>query len=494
MATYINDLYSDSLTTLTDLYQLTMAQGYFHHHREDDEAIFYHHFREPPFGGGYAVAAGMSPLAEFIDDFSFDESDLEYLSTLKGNDGDTLFEDAFLNYLGNLELDVNVRAVPEGTLVFPHEPIVTVKGPLLQCQILETAILNIVNFQTLIATKARRIVEAAGDGVLEFGLRRAQGIDGGVSASRAAMIGGCSGTSNMLAGKLLDVPVKGTHAHSWVCSFDTEMESFEAYAEALPDNCVFLVDTYDTLEGTKKAIEVGKRLRDRGYDMIGIRLDSGDLADLSKKARTLLDEAGFEDAKIVASDGLDEYEIRDLKQRDAGIALWGVGTNLATAKDDPALGGVYKLSAVRDDDEGWHPRMKVSSPVKTSVPGDLTVRRYYETDDSGNIIEAVGDQIVDRQNSNHSRAIVDPTDSSRSKEVDNGLYFETLQERMIVGGDLTDANQWHRSIDEIAEHAQTSYDRFHDDVKRLHNAHRYPAGLEKSLYERREQIIEEKAE
>lgn len=376
----LQQLYDSSLTLLTDLYQLTMAYGYWKNGMHEQEAVFHHFFRKQPFKGNYTIACGLAYLIDFVKLFRYSEEDLVYLAALTGSDGTSLFEAAFIDYLRDFRMDVDIDAVEEGTVVFPHAPMVRIKGKLIACQLLETPLLNIMNFQTLIATKSARIcAAAAGEAVLEFGLRRAHGIDGAVAASRAAYVGGCAATSNVLAGKLFDVPVKGTHAHSWVMSFENELTAFEKYAEAMPNNCIFLVDTYDTVEGVKKAIEIGKKLREKGYDMLGIRLDSGDLADLSIKARVLLDEAGFPDAKIVASNDLDEYRIQSLKEKGAKITVWGVGTRLATAYDQPALGGVYKLAAIRQETGEWDYKIKLSEQaIKTSNPGCLQVRRYEE--------------------------------------------------------------------------------------------------------------------
>ena len=328
----IKQLYGHSLSLLTDLYQLTMAYGYWKSQKIDFEAVFTLFFRKPPFNSGYTIAAGLETVLAYIEDLHFTNDDLSYLATLTGADGKPLFEQAFLDYLRQLRFECDIDAVPEGTVVFPHQPLLRVQGSLLQCQILETALLNIVNFQTLIATKAARVCFAAqGDPVLEFGLRRAQGIDGGLAASRATYIGGCVATSNVLAGKLYGIPVKGTHAHSWVMSFDSEEEAFQAYAQAMPNNCIFLVDTFDTLKGTKKAIEMGQWLREKGHQLGGIRLDSGDFVQLSQQVRKMLDEAGFEQARIVASSDLDEHLIADLKSAGAQIDLWGVGTKLITS-------------------------------------------------------------------------------------------------------------------------------------------------------------------
>ncbi len=293
-------------------------------------------FRNSPFGGGYALAAGLEPVLDYIERFQFSADDCEYLSELCGNDGKPLFDAPFLEYLAGMRLKIDIDAMLEGTIAFPHEPLLRVRGSIIECQILETALLNIINFQTLIATKASRVVHAAkGDQVLEFGLRRAQGIDGALAASRAAYIGGCHATSNVLAGKLFGIPVRGTHAHSWVMSFENELEAFAAYAQAMPNNCVFLVDTYDTLEGVRNAIRIGNVLRDSGHRMVGIRLDSGDLAQLSIDARNLLDEAGFTDASIVASNDLDEKLIESLKHQGAKISIWGSEQSLSPLMTNP---------------------------------------------------------------------------------------------------------------------------------------------------------------
>lgn len=371
--------YGGSLALVADLYQLTMACGYWREGIAEREAVFHHYFRQAPFGGAFAVAAGLAAAVEWLREFRISSDDRDYLASLTGTDGKPLFPDDFLSYLTALEFRCDIDAAPEGTLVFAQEPLARVRGPLLQCQLIETAWLNIVNFQTLIATKAARICLAADGGpVLEFGLRRAQGLDGGLSASRAAYIGGCAATSNVLAGKLFGIPVRGTHAHSWVMAFDSEPEAFAAYARAMPNNCVFLVDTYDTREGLKHAVAAAKKLRERGHEAIGIRLDSGDLAAFSIEARRLLDEAGLGKASIVASNDLDERRIAALKARGARIDAWGVGTRLASGAGGGALGGVYKLSALRGEAGGWQGRVKRSEDgAKESTPGMLQVRRYF---------------------------------------------------------------------------------------------------------------------
>ena len=378
---------------LTDLYQLTMAQGYWLHGRADEQAVFHLAFRKAPFGGAHAIACGLEPALQLIERFGYDARQRDYLASLTGNDGRPLFDPRFLDWLGQLTPSIDVDAMPEGTACFAHEPLLRVKGPLAQAQLLETPLLTILNFQTLIATKAARICHAAeGEPVIEFGLRRAQGLDGGLSASRAGYIGGCVATSNVAAGAQFGIPVKGTHAHAWVMAFPSEAEAFAAYAEAMPNHCVFLVDTYDTLRGVDHAITQAIALREGGHEVAGIRLDSGDLAQLSKAAREKLDAAGFPNAAIVASNDLDEYQIQALKQAGAKISVWGVGTRLATAHDQCALGGVYKLSALRvDASQPWRRMVKLSdTPIKTSTPGILQVRRYRTA--SGPTLDVVYDE------------------------------------------------------------------------------------------------------
>ncbi|HEY2951209.1 MAG TPA: nicotinate phosphoribosyltransferase, partial [Verrucomicrobiae bacterium] len=420
---------------------------------------------------------------EFLQEFRFRDDDLAYLSTLPGNDGQPLFAQAFLDYLRALRFQCDVDAIVEGTVVFPQEPLLRVRGPILQCQLLETALLNILNFQTLIATKAARVCLAArGDPVIEFGLRRAQGVDGGLAASRAAYIGGCAATSNVLAGKLHGIPLRGTHAHSWVMSFDDELESFHAYAQAIPNNCVFLVDTYDTLEGVRRAVEAGRRLRERGHEMIGIRLDSGDLAWLSIEARKILDDAGFTKAVILASNDLDEHIITSLKDQGATIGVWGVGTKLVTAYDQPALGGVYKLSAVRRADGGWDHKVKLSDQaVKVSTPGIQQVRRFR----SGQ--EFVADAIYDCERGAPAEfTIVDPFDLTRRKHVPSGAPFEDLLVPVFRRGELVYRPP---ALAEIRQRAQEQLAMFHAGVKRFVNPHQYPVGLELSLHELKTHLI-----
>jgi nicotinate phosphoribosyltransferase len=371
---------SHALGLLTDFYELTMAQAYWKSGVADHRAAFNLTLRANPFDGGYTVACGLSQALEVLARFSFDESDAAFLARQNGNDGQPLFDGEFLRHLRDLHLSCDIDAVPEGTVVFPDEPLLRVTGPVLQAQLLETSLLATLNFQSLIATKAARVCRAArGAPVLEFGMRRAQGLDGGLSASRAAYIGGCAATSNTLAGKLHDLPVSGTMAHSWVMFFDTEAEAFSAYARALPNNCAFLVDTYDSMDGVRHAIEMGHRLRQGGHEMIAVRLDSGDLVKLSIQARQMLDDAGFSQCQIIGTGDLDEHRIEDIRNRGGTISLWGVGTRLATAHDDPALQVVYKLAALRHPHAPWQRRIKLSEETgKASLPGPHQVRRFRQ--------------------------------------------------------------------------------------------------------------------
>jgi nicotinate phosphoribosyltransferase len=374
-------IYKTNLSLLTDLYQLTMAYGYFKQDMHQKEAVFHLFFRRNPFKGHYAIACGLELAIEYLKNIHFSAAEIHYLRSLNGSDNKPLFDEAFLELLQNWDFQCNIDAIPEGTVVFANEPLLRVQGPIWQAQLLETTLLNIINFSTLIATKAARIVAAAqNDTILEFGLRRAQGVDGALTASRAAYIGGVHATSNVLAGQLFGIPVRGTHAHAWVMSFEDEKTAFEQYAHALPNNLTFLVDTYNTLEGVKKAIQTVNNMQTKNT-AFGIRLDSGDLAALSIAARKLLDEAGYPNAKIVASNDLDEYEIEKLKKQGAKIDIWGVGTKLVTAYDQPALGGVYKLAALRNEKGDWDYKIKLSEDlIKVSNPGILQVRRVYSAD------------------------------------------------------------------------------------------------------------------
>lgn len=466
-----------------DFYELTMANGYFKVGLKDREASFYLSFREAPFSGGYALMCGLESAIDHLENLRFSPDDIEFLAGQCGNDGAALFDPQFLRWLSEFTFDCDVDAAPEGTVVFPGEPLVRVTGSIVACQLVETALLNAINFQTLVATKAARACQAAhGDPVVEFGLRRAQGPDGGLSATRAAYVGGCSATSNTHAARTLGIPVSGTHAHSWVMAFDEEVAAFDAYAKAMPNNCTFLVDTYDTLRGVERAIEVGHRLRAQGYEMVGIRIDSGDLAWLSIKARALLDASGFESAQIVASNELDEYLIESLKEQGALIDLWGVGTKLVTAFDQPALGGVYKLSAIRDPDGAWQPRMKVSEQLaKVSIPGVLGVRRYLVDG------RFAGDMVHDLSGTGpDSLVMVDPADPIRRKAFARNAESVELLEPVLRSGVRVGAAP---ALGEIRQRAHDQLSRLDPSIARFLNPHTYPVGLERGLHEQRTQLV-----
>lgn len=472
-----------SAAMFTDLYELTMAYGYWKSGMADTEAVFHLSFRENPFEGGFAVACGLGLVLESLEEFGFSDHDIRYLATLEGNDGQPLFSKEFLGYLRRLELACDIDAVPEGSIVFGHEPLLRVRGPLLHCQIIETLLLNLINYQTLVATKAARVAMAAkGEPVLEFGLRRAQGINGGIAASRAAYLGGCSATSNVLAGQIYGIPVAGTLAHSWVMAFDTELDSFEAYAGALPNNVILLVDTYDTLDGVRRAVRVGRALRERGHRLAGIRLDSGDLAWLSIEARKILDEAGFSDTLITASNEFDEYVIESLKQQGSLIQVWGVGTRLVTGWSQPALGGVYKLSAIRSAGEEWKYRVKLSEQsAKVSTPGILQIRRFRRGG------EAIGDMVWDASNPPGERpTMIDPLDVTRRKTFSPSDSTEDLLIPVIREGALVYEVP---PLSESRTFAHRQLEGFHEGIKRFLHPHEYPVGLEEQLHRLKTDLV-----
>jgi nicotinate phosphoribosyltransferase len=484
----VSDLYRSGLATLTDLYELTMAAGYVSAGVADQETVFALSFRTLPFGGGYAVAAGLDDALAILEGLRFDGVDVDYLRSLNGAGGKPLFGDDFLERLAGLRFTCDVDAIPEGTVVFANEPLLRVRGPLLQAQIVESVLLTVIGFQTLVATKAARVVEAAGESpVLEFGLRRAQGIDGAISAARAAYVGGVAATSNVLAGRLFGIPVRGTHAHSWVQVFGDEQLAFDKYAEAQPDNVTLLVDTYESIAGIEHAIETGRRLRSSGGNLAGIRLDSGDLAYLSIEARRMLDEAGFTDTKIVASNDLDEHTIASLRAEGARIDIWGVGTRLDTCYDQPALGAIYKLSAICDPGSGWRYPVKLSEhSSKISIPGVLAVRRFV--DESGRFradmiydedipVRADGDAIVDPADALHMR-IIDPSWSAQ----------ELVLPALRGGARVAPAP----SLAEIRARAQAQIRSLHPAIRRLLNPHIYPVGLEMQLHRRRSDLVLER--
>ena len=469
-----------NLTLLTDLYQLTMGQGYFNEGKHEQRAVFDVFFR-PNRLITYSVAAGMEQAAQYLENLHFDESDIAYLRSLE------MFSEEYLSYLAKLRFTGDVRAVREGEIVFPYEPIVTVSAPMLEAQLVETALLTFINHQTLIASKAAKICAAAGGGVMEFGLRRAQGADAGVYGARAAMIGGCVGTSNVYAGKLFHVPVSGTMAHSWVMNFPSEVEAFRAYAECFPDNCLLLVDTYDTLRsGVPNAITVFRELREKGYEPKGIRLDSGDLAYLSKKAREMLDEAGFENAIICASGDLDETLIRSLKEQGARIDTWGVGTKLITSADMPALGGVYKLAAVYENGKEI-PKIKLSDTTeKITNPGVKEVLRIYDAATD----KAIADYIVragERVDTSKPLTIFHPVDTWKRMTIEN-FRVRDLREDLFRGGKRVAPE---RSLAEIAAYRKSEMSRFWEEYLRQDMPRIYKVDVSDALYGLKQELVEE---
>lgn len=473
-----------NLTLLTDLYELTMMQGYFKN-QNHDTVVFDAFYRSNPCDGGYAICAGLEQVIDYIENLHFDTDDIHYLKSLG------IFDDDFLEYLSNFKFSGDIYAVPEGSVIFPREPLIKVIAPIMEAQLIETAILNIINHQSLIATKAARVCYAAqGDGVMEFGLRRAQGPDSGTYGARAAVIGGCKGTSNVLAGQLFDVPVLGTHAHSWIMSFPDEYTAFKKYAELYPSACILLVDTYDTLKsGIPNAIRVFTEMREAGIPLTyyGIRMDSGDLAYLSKKVRRMLDAAGFPDAVISASNDLDEYLIETLKQQGATITSWGVGTNLITAKDNPAFGGVYKLAAIQDADGNFQPKIKLSENIeKVTNPGNKTFYRVYEKE-SGKIkadLICLADEVFDEAD---DLKLFDPNAPWKKTRLAGGTY--TLREMLIPvikGGETV----YHSpSVMEIRDICTREKDTLWDETKRFANPHEVYVDLSQKLYDMKTELL-----
>lgn len=473
-----------NLTLLTDLYELTMMQGYFET-QENETVIFDVFFRDNPNKSGYSIMAGLEQVIEYIKNLNFSYEDVDYLRSLG------IFSNDFLHYLSGFHFSGSIYAIQEGSVIFPKEPIVKVIAPIMEAQLVETAILNIINHQCLIATKASRVVYAAqGNGVMEFGLRRAQGPDAGLYGARAAMIGGCVGTSNVLAGKMFDVPVLGTHAHSWIMSFKDEYTAFKEYARLYPDSCTLLVDTYDTLKsGVPNAIRVFQEMRDAGIKpkSYGIRLDSGDLAYLSKKARKMLDAAGFEDAVIAASNDLDEFLINDLKIQGAAITSWGVGTNLITSKDCPSFGGVYKLAAIQNEAGEFVPKIKISENTeKITNPGNKTIYRIYDKE-TGKIradLICFVDEIYD---SSEDLLLFDPNATWTKTLLPGGTYTmkEILQPIFING----ECKYQSPSVKEIAEFCRLEKDTLWDETKRLFNPHKVYVDLSRKLYDTKTKLL-----
>lgn len=475
-----------NLTLLTDLYELTMMQGYFKTQNRD-VVVFDAFYRDNPCGGGYAICAGLAQVIDYIENLHFDDDDIRYLEGLG------IFDQDFLKYLSTFRFSGDIYAVPEGSLIFPREPLVKVIAPIMEAQLIETAILNIINHQSLIATKAARVCYAAqGDGVMEFGLRRAQGPDSGTYGARAAIIGGCRGTSNVLAGQMFDVPVLGTHAHSWIMSFPDEYTAFHTYATLYPSACILLVDTYDTIRsGVPNAIRVFTEMREAGVPLTyyGIRMDSGDLAYLSKLVRKMLDDAGFPDAVISASNDLDEYLIESLKLQGATITSWGVGTNLITAKDNPAFGGVYKLAAIRTPDGTFRPKIKLSENTeKVTNPGNKTVYRVYDKT-TGKIKADLICLADENFNEQDDLKLFDPNAPWKKTRLQGGTY--TLREMLVPV--IKDGKTIYKSpsVMEIRDICSREKNTIWDETKRFVNPQEIYVDLSQKLYDMKTALLNE---
>ena len=481
---------AQNLTLLTDLYELTMMQGYFKNHDRNETVVFDAFYRNNPCGGGYSICAGLEQVIDYIKNLHFAPDDIEYLRSVG------CFEEDFLEYLSNFKFTGDIYALPEGTVMFPREPMIKVIAPIMEAQLVETAILNIINHQSLIATKAARVCYAAkGDGIMEFGLRRAQGPDAGTYGARAAMIAGCVATSNVLAGKLFDVPVRGTHAHSWIMSFPDEYTAFKTYASIYPHACTLLVDTYDTIKsGIPNAIRVFTEMREAGvgFKSYGIRLDSGDLAYLSKKARKMLDAAGFPDAVISASNDLDEFLIDSLKAQGAAITSWGVGTNLITAKDNPSFGGVYKLAAIMGPDGEFIPKIKLSeNSEKVTNPGNKIIYRVYEKD-SGKIkadLICLADEVYDE---NDDLLLFDPLEPWKKTKLKGGTYtLRLLMEKIFEKGECVYTSP---KVMDIRKYCLKEQDTLWEETKRFVNPHEVYVDLSKKLYDTKMLLLDQMGE
>ena len=476
-----------NLTLLTDLYELTMMQGYFKN-PTDQVVVFDAFYRKNPCEGGYAIAAGLDQIIEYVRHLHFAPDDIDYLRSLN------IFDTDFLEYLRGFHFTGDIYAVPEGTVVFPREPLLKVIAPVMEAQLIETAILNLLNHQSLIATKASRVVYAAkGDGVMEFGLRRAQGPDAGLYGARAAMIGGCIGTSNVLTGQMFQVPVKGTHAHSWIMSFPDEYTAFKTYAELYPNACILLVDTYDVLNsGVPNAIRVFREMKEAGHEMkgYGIRIDSGDLAYLSKQAYKMLDEAGFGDAIISASSDLDEYLIESLKAQGAKINSWGVGTNLITCQDNPAFGGVYKLAAIKDkNDQDFVPKIKLSENIeKVTNPGNKTIYRIYDKK-TGKIradLICLANETFDPEK---DMIIFDPMATWKKTKIAGGSY--TLRELLVPVFQKGECVYTSPTVMEIKDICKKELDTLWDETRRFVNPQEVYVDLSDKLFKIKSELLEQ---
>lgn len=475
-----------NLTLMTDLYELTMMQGYFKNN-STETVVFDVFYRTNPCDGGYSITAGLEQVIDYIKNLRFNDEDITYLRSLR------IFDEDFLDYLKGFRFTGDIYAIPEGTIVFPKEPLIKVIAPIMEAQLVETALLTIINHQSLIATKAARVVQAAkGDGVMEFGLRRAQGPDAGIYGARAAMIAGCVGTSNVLAGQLFDVPVLGTHAHSWIMSFPDEYTAFKTYAQLYPDSCTLLVDTYDTLRsGVPNAIRVFTEMREAGIPLkkYGIRLDSGDLAYMSKKAKKLLDAAGFEDAIIAASSDLDEHLIYSLKNQGATITSWGVGTNLITSKDCPAFGGVYKLAAIQNENGEFIPKIKLSeNTAKVTNPGNKTIYRIYDKQNhkiKADLICLADETFDDKED----MVIFDPLETWKKTRIKGGTYeLRELLVPIFLKGECVYTSP---SVMEIRDYCTAEKNTIWDETKRFYNPHQVYVDLSDKLYKIKSELLEQ---
>ena len=467
---------------LIDLYELTMAAGYLEQGKSDDSAAFELYFRHNPFYGGYTIAAGLESAVRAVIEPRFGVDDIQYLKSLKSSAGLPVFSNAFLSFLSEFRFSGNIRAIPEGTAVFPNEPLVQVTGKLIECQIVETILLCHINYQTLVATKAARLWEASNHGsVVEFGLRRAPGPDGALSACRAAYIGGVDSTSNVLGSALLRIPVKGTHAHSWVQSFPCELEAFRAYARSFPDDCVLLLDTYDVLEsGVPNAICVARELEEQGHRLAGIRIDSGDLAFTSRKAREMFDQAGLRYVKIVVSNELDEFIIAEIVAQGGRVDVWGVGTNLVTGGGPAgcALGGVYKMV-----EHNGRPKIKLSSnPEKMTNPGVKKLVRFYDAEGlmEGDALASGAEDLISDE-----VLIVDPNNPLRQKKLNSSRRIELLQD-IVRNGRLV---YEFPSIEDIRAKRTDQLAHLHESHRRPHNPHEYKVGLTQTLWRQKEQML-----
>ena len=476
-----------NLTLLTDLYELTMMQGYFENKNQNETVIFDAFYRTNPFGGGYSIMAGLEQVIDYVKNLCFTDEDIDYLRSIG------IFNEPFLEYLRDFHFTGDIYAIPEGTIIFPREPLVKVVAPIMQAQLMETAILNIINHQSLIASKAARICYAArGDGIMEFGLRRAQGPDAGTYGARAAVIGGCNGTSNVLCGQLFDIPVKGTHAHSWIMSFPDEYSAFKSYARLYPSACILLVDTYDTLKsGVPNAIRVFREMREENIPLsfYGIRLDSGDLAYLSKEARKMLDDAGFSDAIISASNDLDEYLIDSLKTQGAAITSWGVGTNLITAKDNPSFGGVYKLAAIMNPDGTFQSKIKLSENTeKITNPGNKKIYRIYEKA-SGKI---KADLIcMDNEEFTEDKPLLlfDPLEPWKKTMLKPGSFvLRELMKPIFQNGQCCYNSP---KVMDIRTYCQQEQATLWDETRRLVNPHQVYVDLSQKLYDTKISLLQQ---